>query len=110
MAGKFKPKPVTRRALADRVQAQRDAEEQRRELDMEAQEERGMNSSGRMQGILHSGSRGWERGGIRGRGRGRGEVMGRGRLDRNNKAQKEATGLFGIAPAASGKLFHLKVL
>ena len=45
-----------------------------------------------------------------GRGRGRGEVMGRGRLDRNNKAQKEATGLFGIAPAASGKLFHLKVL
>jgi hypothetical protein len=110
MAGKFKPKAVTRRALADRVQAQRDAEEQRRELDMEAQQERDMNSSGRMQGILHSGSRGWERGGIRGRGRGRGEVMGRGRLDRNNKAQKEATGLFGIAPAASGKLFHLKVL
>jgi hypothetical protein len=110
MAGKFKPKAVTRRALADRVQAQRDAEEQRKELDMEAQQERDKNSSSRMQGILHSRSRGWERGGIRGRGRGRGEVMGRGKLDRNNKAQKEATGLFGIAPAASGKLFHLKVL
>lgn len=107
MAGNFKPKAVTRRSQAEREAAQRDAEEQRRGLYMEAQQEQDMNFPGRMQGVSHNGSRNWERGRMKGRGRGRGEVMGRGRMDRNNRPQREATGLFGIAPAASGKLLQM---
>lgn len=103
MAGKFKPKAVTRRALADRVQAQQEEEERRREREIEAQKERDISSYGRMQGIVYSGSKNRERGGMRGIGRGRGEVMGRGGINRNTKTQREASGLFGIAPAASGK-------
>ena len=112
MAGKFKPKAVNRRALADRIQAQREEDERRQEREIEAQRERdsNANSYGGMQGIVHSGSRNWERGGMRGRGRGRGEAMGRGGLDRNTKAQREASGLFGVAPAAAGKLFHIENL
>jgi hypothetical protein len=112
MAGKFKPKAVTRRALADRIQAQREEDERRRERDIEAQKERdsNTNSYGGMQGIVHNGSRNWERGGLRGRGRGRGEAMGRGGLDRNTKAQREASGLFGVAPAAAGKLSQIETL
>jgi DNA-directed RNA polymerase III subunit RPC4 len=110
MAGKFKPRARAMRSQVEKEQDQHDAEEQRRELGMETQQERDMNSSGRMQGISQSGSRNWERGVMRGRGRGRGEVMGRGRMDRNNKAPREATGLFGVAPAASGKLFHMRVV
>jgi hypothetical protein len=107
MAGKFKPRAVTRRALANRVQAQHEEDERRREREIEAQKERDVNANayGGMQGVVHNGSRNWERGGIRGRGRGRGEAMGRGGIDRNTKAQREASGLFGIAPAASGKSF-----
>jgi hypothetical protein len=110
MAGKFKPKVVTRRALADRVQAQREEDEHRREREIEAQRERDITASSYrgMHGIVHNGSRNWERGGMRGRGRGRGEAMSRGGLDRNTKALKEASGLFGVAPAAAGKLFHAR--
>lgn len=110
MAGKFKPKAVTRRALVDRVQAQHEEDERRREREIEAQRERDINANAYsgMQGIVHNGSRNWEKVGIRGRGRGRGEAMGRGGIERNAKAQREASGLFGIAPAAPGELFHIR--
>ena len=95
MAGKFKPKAV-RRGAEERAQAEAEERARREERARAVQKEQsdvlkggngGRSDMGRGRGI---------------RGRGRGDAMGRGGLDRN-KALREATGVFGIAPAGPGE-------
>jgi hypothetical protein len=104
MSTKFKPKVVQRRAAEEREKAERDEQARLREREEAAQRQQriGVGSVGRRSEANDSS---WYS--VRGRARGRGDAMGRGGSDRSTKMAKEASGLFGIAPAGAGKFFAL---
>jgi hypothetical protein len=102
MSGKFKPKAV-RRGFEERQRAEQEEKERREQRELQAWKDEGSS-------VTTFTGRGTERGDSgRGRGRGRGDAMGRGGLDRNTRTVREATGLFGVAPAAAGKFSPINI-